>query len=484
MARRARDDSRHRALIGAMLTAVVARAFAVVGLALAMNASCAVPSIVECSDGRVCPGGSVCTPGGCSLPGLCGDGVVEDSELCDDGNRMGADGCSPTCIIEGCPNGELDLGEQCDDGNAASHDGCSSGCRSERPTWYELIRDSPPGGLADMAVAWIPDRGRALLHGGSDGMVNRAEAWWWDGSTWTPAPSGPPAVREHAMASDGAGGVVMFGGVISAPTDQCWQFSTAWTPCAGPRPLARRAPALATGGIPGEVVMYGGYDAAVFDARTWRWSATGWSDTGRAGPSAQLPAMAYDPIANEHVLVHLGPLPPKTWTLRPAGWTSLVDGFVLLHYAPIVYDADRRVMVVFGGQDELVFQHNELLERSATGWRELAVGTRPLARWGHASFHDPIRHVVVVFGGYGGPTPFADTWIMRWESSTIDENCVVTTDADNDGFAGCADPDCWGRCDPRCAPGDPDCDPARPRCGDGICNNDLETSASCPSDCT
>jgi cysteine-rich repeat protein len=79
----------------------------------------------------------------------CGDGIVqaERGETCDDGNRIGGDGCSGTCKIEpnyrcpaegqpcistvACGNGIREPGESCDDNNANSGDGCSSTCSVE-----------------------------------------------------------------------------------------------------------------------------------------------------------------------------------------------------------------------------------------------------------------------------------------------------------------------------------------------------------------
>jgi hypothetical protein len=46
---------------------------------------------------------------------------------------------------------------------------------------------------------------------------------------------------------------------------------------------------------------------------------------------------------------------------------------------------------------------------------------------------------------------------------------------------GCDDADCYGRCTPLCQPGTP-CDPAAPRCGDGLCGA-VEDYAICPVDC-
>jgi cysteine-rich repeat protein len=66
---------------------------------------------------------------------LCGDSIVDPGEQCDDGNRVGGDGCSSICQTEtpqaACGDGQLDADEACDDGNVASSDGCSATCTIE-----------------------------------------------------------------------------------------------------------------------------------------------------------------------------------------------------------------------------------------------------------------------------------------------------------------------------------------------------------------
>lgn len=59
----------------------------------------------------------------------CGNGILEGSEACDDGNAAGGDGCSASCTLEVCGNGIVDGGEQCDDGNLAGGDCCSPTCQ-------------------------------------------------------------------------------------------------------------------------------------------------------------------------------------------------------------------------------------------------------------------------------------------------------------------------------------------------------------------
>ncbi|MCC6767299.1 MAG: DUF4215 domain-containing protein [Deltaproteobacteria bacterium] len=110
----------------------------------------------ECDDGDDV-NGDACD-GNCTLP-ACGNGVLAPGEDCDDGNLTNGDGCSDGCLIEPdptatptpavsptptasptptttaspavCGNGVVQFGEECDDGNSNGDDGCSVSCQIE-----------------------------------------------------------------------------------------------------------------------------------------------------------------------------------------------------------------------------------------------------------------------------------------------------------------------------------------------------------------
>lgn len=63
----------------------------------------------------------------CVAPSVCGNGVIEAGEPCDDGNAMTGDGCEVDCSLS-CGNGNPDPGEACDDGNGVDGDGCDQNC--------------------------------------------------------------------------------------------------------------------------------------------------------------------------------------------------------------------------------------------------------------------------------------------------------------------------------------------------------------------
>jgi len=63
------------------------------------------------------------------LKNVCGDALLGPAEGCDDGNVADDDGCGSDCRLESCGNGETEGEEPCDDGNRDEDDGCTSLCR-------------------------------------------------------------------------------------------------------------------------------------------------------------------------------------------------------------------------------------------------------------------------------------------------------------------------------------------------------------------
>ncbi len=69
---------------------------------------------------------------------VCGDGILRSDlsagqqgfEACDDGNTVDEDGCTNGCTLPACGDGVVQAGEACDDGNQVDDDACSNACRS------------------------------------------------------------------------------------------------------------------------------------------------------------------------------------------------------------------------------------------------------------------------------------------------------------------------------------------------------------------
>jgi cysteine-rich repeat protein len=102
----------------------------------------------QCDDANTTPGDGCAAD--CTIePTTCGDASIDNVEECDDGNTTPGDGCSELCVVEpgfscsgsvsvcvaGCGDGAPVFPEECDDGNFANNDGCSAACRIENATF-------------------------------------------------------------------------------------------------------------------------------------------------------------------------------------------------------------------------------------------------------------------------------------------------------------------------------------------------------------
>lgn len=90
-----------------------------------------------CGDGVVegdeqCDDGNTFDNDACKsdcTPAICGDGIIQVGvENCDDSNMLDGDGCSAVCITEGCGDAIVQGEEQCDDGNGVTGDDCTNLC--------------------------------------------------------------------------------------------------------------------------------------------------------------------------------------------------------------------------------------------------------------------------------------------------------------------------------------------------------------------
>ena len=115
--------------------------------------------------GKICPTTYYCTADGMDcIFGLCGNGVLDEGEVCDDGNIRDGDSCAGDCLeITSCGNGilEPEYNEMCDDGNNVDRDGCSADCSSD---------ESCGNGVHDLLVSEGCDDGNLIDGDGCSSM--------------------------------------------------------------------------------------------------------------------------------------------------------------------------------------------------------------------------------------------------------------------------------------------------------------------------
>ena len=142
---------------------------------------CGAPAVhvIVCGDGlleapEACDDGNLAAGDGCDASCrlehlvVCGDGILEAGETCDDGNLVAGDGCDASCHLEHlvvCGDGILEGGETCDDGNLVAGDGCDVHCMCELPA-------PPVCGDGVIAASEACDDGNLLDH---DGCTTQCE---------------------------------------------------------------------------------------------------------------------------------------------------------------------------------------------------------------------------------------------------------------------------------------------------------------------
>ncbi len=346
----------------------------------------------------------------------CGNGIVDGDEVCDDGNFLPGDGCSPDCqSTEICGNGYPDFaaGEQCDDGNFRSHDGCSSGCSLEQPNWSQAQLFPMPG-RSRHAMAYDAARDRMVVYGGqTDSAYYIDEHWELVGSSWQRIllPNAPPGLDRAALVYDSARGkLVLFGGNTgSGTTNDTWEFDgTSWTQrFPATSPSDRNGHAMVYDAGRGKVVLFGGYSNM---DDTWEYDGINWVQrtSGASPPGGWNLAMAYDAARAVVVLFHDG---GETWEWDGNNWTQRtpVTSPPGRAGAGMAYDAHRGVIVLFGGG--WGGSLDDTWEWDGNNWTELLPATVPPGRYEFGLAYDAARQRIVLQGGNGaGPDELQDQW--------------------------------------------------------------------------
>ena len=400
--------------------------------------------------GEVCDDGNTFDGDGCRADcrsdETCGNGRVdpEVGERCDDGNNIDGDECQSDCSLPRCGDGVVDSGEACDDGNDTDGDGCNRQCTSD---------ETCGNGVIDVQVGETCDDGNQLTGDGcgdtcrievcGNDIVDPGEVCD-DGNTLSgdgcgaacrsdeTCGNGITDVGSNEQCDDGnlrSGDGCSSGCTVEQPT---WLEQT-------PRTMGTTL----VGQHYGLVFDHGRERVIAFARReTWEWDGMTWRfvETQNTPTSHWDHALVYDPIRRHVVLFGGvdgdGNLLDETWTYNGTDWTQL---FPVVSPEPrgataLAYDATNGGVLLFGGRPEWVGSDNNdtwLLKNGA--WTELATGAvpRPDPRAGHSMVYHPGIDRVVVQGGRARNVagPLYDTW--QWDGSDWSE--IVGTPPSTEG---------------------------------------------------
>jgi hypothetical protein len=222
-------------------------------------------------------------------------------------------------------------------------------------------------------------------------------------------------------------GVIPFGGGHATGTFEWEGHAGTWILRETPvHPTPRQGHGMAFDASLGETVLFGGYNGgSIYGEGTWTWDGVVWSR--RDAPSDPGPAlrrnhaMVYDP--DRKVVLLFGGRTGNTvfddvweWDGATGTWTDRSPTMrppARSHHA-MAWDPVHRRMLVYGGLPEEGDELGDLWAwDGATGtWTELTEVESPVGRAGATMVTDRGRQQLILYGGRRGLVQYQGTWIF------------------------------------------------------------------------
>lgn len=436
-ARRLRVNSKTldvRCALRCYASTMFAKALTVAGVSLVLAAGCSpvprcVPGSTQACVGNGCFGAQSCEDDGTRYtPCVCSPGT--DAGAVDSGSNDASIDAGEA--DSGTDAGIVDAGSDGGSTDAAVDSGIDVRAELARYRWSDRTASTllRPANRTLASLVYVPElNGSVLLGGTLDLQTMFADAWLWNGTTWTPLPDPPFARAGHSAAYNfSRHELIVFGGrgnadggTLNSDLDDTWSLSGGvWNqlPFSPIHPPSTILSGMAYSESDNGVVVAGGLRTvgAPVAAVTLLVDG-GW--VNRLPMAAQRYAHAVASLPSESGVVVFGGIAPGGYSselllVAAAGERVLApnreDGGPSPREAPVAASVSYLAgVLVFSGFDMTVgLRSDTWFWSAATGWVELALdGGSPPPRSRAAATFDEARNCFVVFGGQGS---VGDTW--------------------------------------------------------------------------
>lgn len=293
------------------------------------------------------------------------------------------------------------------------------------PTW---IKNNP----SPWETRWVHaqafdevSRSTVVFGGRNTLNVTLGDTWRMTDGRWNQFEGMSPSARsDHAMATWGSNGVLMFGGKSrsqsSSSLNDTWGWDgSGWNQIQVAGPSARVGHKMVYDTSRNRVVLFGGVgstDELLGD--TWEWDGANWILMSEVGPSPRFAhSMAYDPIRDRVVMFGgfaSAGLVRDTWEWDGVQWQlQSLTGPTARFYADAAFDELIGRVTVFGGLQGGNTPLNDAWMWTGSAWESRAALVVPEPRWTHAMSYDNNIQGLVVTGGAGsGSVRFDDSWVL------------------------------------------------------------------------
>jgi hypothetical protein len=294
-----------------------------------------------------------------------------------------------------------------------------------------------PKGSEDASLIYDPAGGRVILYGGKDDAnLSVTETWAFDSGAWawsriTTNGKTPPASEDHTTIYDPAAHrMILYGGENGPTTNKLWSLdlkTSTWKELANQQAPRRESHSAVYDSRGKRMVVFGGLDRTREDLyEVWAMDLDPASPTfekwqeisvaeGRA-PGRIDHVAIYDPVKNRMVF-HGGWMKTRqgllgdTWAFyfgetaaTPGRWQKLDTQTAPppRRHAVGVYDSDRNLFILFGGQGRTNTPLNDVwaLDLTRDVWTNITpAGPAPVARIDHQAVYDLKIHSMLLYGG-------------------------------------------------------------------------------------